>query len=63
MERYIRTEYPGYFRDRLTNCIINTNDDEYQRILALRKKSKEIQDLRSELSEIKKLVQQLVENR
>lgn len=52
-ENFINTGVPGLLRDPKTKAIINTNDQEYQRILETRKKAQEVNDLRSEVDGIK----------
>lgn len=59
-ERFVKTQYPGYYRDSVTHCIINTNDDEYKRILAERAKNKRIVSLEQQLAELKALVEKLI---
>ena len=53
---YDKTTSPKYLRDKATKALVNIDDAEYRNILALRKKSKEIQSLRNELQELKELV-------
>lgn len=53
---YHKTTSPKYLRDGSTKALVNIDDTEYQNIIALRKKAKEIQNLRDELQELKQLV-------
>ena len=67
MERYIKTEDPNLVRDVQSGAIINMNDGYYQQILIARsqqKKTKDVcdrmQEIESELSEIKSLLKQII---
>lgn len=55
---------PSLERDLSSQAIINRNQTDYQRRLAQKRftaeKDKEIQDLKSEVSQLKELVQQLI---
>ena len=55
---------PSLQRDMSTNAVINTNSNEYQRRLAVKesinKKNQEIANLKTEVAELKSLVQQLL---
>lgn len=66
----IKTEEPGYMKDATTGAIINTNDDHYKRILAIRAEKKKGQDLckrmnslENDLREIKELLVQVLGGR
>ena len=68
--RYIRTEDPNLVRDMTSGAIINMDDSYYKQVLAAReqdKKTKEVcremNELKSELSEIKALMQQFLNGR
>lgn len=70
MERYIKTEDPNLVRDVQSGAIINMNDGYYQQILIARsqqKKTKDVcdrmQEIESELSEIKSLLKQIINGR
>ena len=52
-KEYIATGVPGLIRDPKTKAIINTNDQEYQRILETRRKAQEVNDLKSEVDDLK----------
>lgn len=67
---YVKTDSPGFVKDPGSGAIINTNDADYKRILAMRaeiKKNKDICDkmnaLENELTEIKNLLIQVVNGR
>ena len=65
-ERYIPVEEkPGLFRDSLTGAIINMNKNGAQKARearqALINKENEIQDLKTEVQEIKSILTQLLE--
>lgn len=59
--------HKGLYRDEKTNAIINCNDYEYQEYLRAKKLSldekSEIENLKTELSEIKSLLTKLLENK
>ena len=72
MSNFIKVEgNDNLVRDRNTNQIINTNDSEYQQYIARRKQKKlekekslsveeDLANLKSEMSEIKSLLKELV---
>ena len=72
MSNFIKVEGSDHLvRDRNTNQIINTNDSEYQQYIARRKRKKvekekalsveeDLANLKSEMSEIKSLLKELV---
>lgn len=59
--------HKGLYRDEKTNAIINCNDYEHQEYLRVKKSSldekSEIENLKTELSEIKSLLTKLLENK
>jgi hypothetical protein len=66
-QRLVKTDQPGYLKDKLTGVIINTNDVDYQRILQSRVKQKESEELaervgklESGIDDIKSLLMQLM---
>lgn len=66
-ETYVKTDQPGYLKDTRTGVIINTNDTDYQKILAGRQKQQEsvqlterIGKLETGLDDIKSLLTQLI---
>ena len=70
MRNLIKTSVPGLSRDMESGAIINTNDTEYQIFKDQRKRNQEQADLRnevesvkSELSEIKSLLLQVLGNK
>ena len=72
MSNFIKVEGSDHLvRDRNTNQIINTNESEYQQYIARRKRKKvekekalsveeDLANLKSEMSEIKSLLKELV---
>ena len=63
----VQTEIPGYFRDTKTQVVINKNTSELQayelrkkEILNKNKETAEIQELKSEISDIKKILMELL---
>ena len=74
MTNFIKVEgNDNLVRDRNTNQIINTNESEYQQYIARRKRKKvekekalsveeDLANLKSEISEIKTLLKELVTN-
>lgn len=56
-----KTPIDGIYRDTSTNAIVNTNDVEYRKIIAERKKAKEIQLIFSELDLVKSMLFELRE--
>ncbi len=50
-KRYVKTEVPGLLRDETTGALINTNDHQYEQILAQRKKAKETKSLEMRLAD------------
>lgn len=67
MSRYVATDIAGFVRDKQTGAIINTNDDHYSVIVAQRKRAlenkrvcEEMEKLKTELSDIKTMLAQLV---
>lgn len=70
MQQFVRTETPGYLKDITTGAIINTNDAELQQLMIARQKAKEtdivkreLDKLKSEFSEIKNLLAQVLNGR
>ena len=57
----------GLYRDENSNAIVNCNDYEYQEYLRAKNSSldekNEIENLKTELSEIKSLLSKLLENK
>jgi AmiR/NasT family two-component response regulator len=65
----VKTNVDGYLVNPMTKTIINNNDKEYDNIIVLRKKNKEMHDLRSqvnklddELKNIKELLRIAIKN-
>lgn len=65
--KLIPTESPGYLRDSSSGAIINTNIAEFNSILQRREQNRdyknmkvEIEDLKSELSDIRSCLQQIL---
>jgi hypothetical protein len=68
--RYVKTEDPYLVRDLSSGAIINMDDSYYKQVLAAREQDKktkdvcrEMNELKSELSEIKSLMQQFLNGR
>lgn len=64
---YVKTDINGFVRDTRTGAIINTNDEHYNYIIAQRKRAlenkrvcEEMERLKTELSDIKSMLAQLV---
>lgn len=59
--------HKGLFRDEKSNAIVNCNDYEYQEYLKVKNSSldekNEIENLKTELSEIKLLLTKFLENK
>jgi cell shape-determining protein MreC len=53
MERYVETTAPGYVIDNVTGAVINTNEQEYLKVLAQRQKTKQFNQLQSEVDSLK----------
>lgn len=53
MERYVETTAPGYVIDNVTGAVINTNEQEYLKVLAQRQKAKQFNQLQSEVDSLK----------
>lgn len=58
--------HKGLYRDETTNAIVNCNDYQYQEYIKLKNESlsekEEIENLKNELSEVKKLLRDLINN-
>jgi hypothetical protein len=58
--------HKGLYRDETTNAIVNCNDYQYQEYIKLKNESlsekEEIENLKNELSEVKKLLKDLINN-
>ncbi len=70
MAHYINTNVSGLVKDPFSQAVINTDDGEYNRVLAERERAKKIASLscdvdsiKSELSDIKTLLLQIVNGR
>lgn len=66
----IKTDEPGFLKDAGSGAVINTNDDHYKRILAIRAEKKKGHDLcqrmnslENDLREIKELLVQVLGGR
>jgi hypothetical protein len=62
-----KTNHYGYFKDTESGVIINNNDEEYKKFLAIREANKKnnnlckrISEVENDLRDIKTLLQQLV---
>jgi hypothetical protein len=58
--------HKGLYRDEITSAIVNCNDYQYQEYIKLKSESlsekEEIQNLKNELSEVKQLLKDLINN-
>ena len=58
--------HKGLYRDETTNAIVNCNDYQYQEYIKLKSESlsekEEIKNLKNELSEVKQLLKDLINN-
>jgi hypothetical protein len=58
--------HKGLYRDETTNAIVNCNDYQYQEYIKLKSESlsekEEIENLKNELSEVKQLLKDLINN-
>lgn len=68
-DKYLKTNISGYYKDRETGSIINTNYDEYERYLSQRnqhrdyvKTKQDIESLKEEMAEMKKLLMEKIKN-
>ncbi len=68
--QYVKTDIPDLVRDTSSGAIINTNDSYYKQLVANRSQAKQTQEvcqkmkaLEGELSEIKMLLQQVLNGR
>jgi len=56
-----KTNVPGLVRDRSRSLLLNTRNDEYETILAQRKKNKEFKELQIKVEMLEKTVKKLWE--
>lgn len=70
MSRFINTNVSGYVKDPFSQAVINTDDAEYNRVLTERERAKkvaalcgDVDNIKSELSDIKTLLLQIVNGR
>lgn len=70
MSKFLNTNISGFVKDPYSQAVINTNDAEYDRILVERERAKrvdalcyEVDSIKSELSDIKTLLLQIVNGR
>lgn len=68
--QYVKTDIPDLVRDTSSGAIINTNDSYYKQLVASRSQAKQTQEvcqkmkaLESELTEIKMMLQQVLNGR
>ena len=58
--------HKGLYRDETTNAIVNCNDYQYQEYIKLKSESlsekEKIENLKKELSEVKQLLKDLINN-
>jgi hypothetical protein len=70
MSRFISTNASGFVKDPFSRAVINTDDADYNRILLEREKAKklatltsDVDNIKSELMDIKTLLLQIVNGR
>jgi hypothetical protein len=70
MAQFLNTNVSGFVKDPFSQAVINTDDAEYNRILAERERAKkvdalchDVDNIKSELSDIKTLLLQIVNGR
>lgn len=70
MARMLNTNVSGFVKDPFSQAVINTDDAEYNRILTERERAKkvaalchDVDNIKSELSDIKTLLLQIVNGR
>lgn len=56
-----KTNVPGLVRDRSRSLLLNTRNDEYETILAQRKKNKEFRELQTRVEKLERTVEMLQE--
>lgn len=68
--KYVKTDIPDLVRDTSSGAIINMNDSYYKQLVASRSQTKQTQEvcqkmkaLESELTEIKMMLQQVLNGR
>jgi hypothetical protein len=68
--QYVKTDIPDLIRDVSSGAIINTNDSYYKQLIVSRSQAKQTQEvcqkmktLEGELTEIKMLLQQVLDGR
>lgn len=68
--QYVKTDIPDLIRDTSSGAIINTNDSYYKQLVASRNQSKQTQEvcqkmkaLETELTQIKMMLQQVINGR
>lgn len=70
MERFISTNVAGFVKDPISQAVINTDDAEYIRVMTERERAKklaalsyDVDNIKSEMTEIKQLLLQIVNGR
>lgn len=70
MAKFLNTNVSGFVKDPFSQAVINTDDAEYNRIVAERERAKkvatlchDVDNIKSELSDIKTLLLQIVNGR
>ncbi len=59
MNDFIKTTVPGLIKNKKTRTIINTNVGEYKQVLAGRKRNKEFQLMKQEISQLREQINYL----
>ena len=58
--KFAQTNVPGYVKDPSTNVVINTDAGQYETFIRQRDKSKEFNQMKAELTDIKALLQEIL---
>jgi hypothetical protein len=61
MSDTVKTNYPGYVKNKKTNVVINTDINQYQNYLRQVNKSKEFQAMKAQVEEMREMLALLLE--
>lgn len=59
----VKTNVAGYLKDTRSGMVLNTNDSEYQRYLAEKKRVKTLASLTDRMAMIEKLLEQITKGK
>lgn len=59
MAEFVKTDMPGFVRDKQTGIIINNNIDQYKEFARQREKSKEYNNMKAELASMQQQIAKL----